>query len=289
MTEIVYKGYTAQQLDGQYDARAAVTDCEEILESWRVRSADYRRRSSCQLDVSYGLSENETLDLFIPERNNAPVLVFIHGGYWRLMDKSDFSYLAEGLVHHGGLVAVVNYGLCPAATMDGIVEQMRSACQWLWRTCGEYGGDPSKIHVSGHSAGGHLTAMLMATDWSSLAPDLPLDLVKSGTAVSGLFELKPMLYLPLNEDLKLDEESAYRNSPIHLEPGTNTPISIVVGGEESEEFRSQSLDLTKKWRAIGARIEYVELAGLNHFTILDRMENPDEPLTRIILRHMALG
>jgi len=287
MTE-VYKGYTAQQLDDQYNARAAVPDCEKIFETWRARSADYRQRSFCQLDVSYGFSENETLDLFMPGRTNAPVMVFIHGGYWRSMDKSDFSYLAEGLVNKGCLVAVVNYGLCPAVTIDEIVEQMRSACQWLWRTCSEYGGDPRRIHVSGHSAGGHLTAMLMATDWSSLALDLPLDLIKSGTAVSGLFELKPMLYLPLNDDLKLDEESAHRNSPVFLEPETDAPLSIVAGGEESEEFRRQSLDFTKKWRGRGVRIEYIELAGLNHFTILDRMEDPSAPFTKILLHHMGL-
>lgn len=288
MTEIVYQGYSAPQLDQQYNARAAVTDCEKIFESWRARSAGYRQRSLCQLDVSYGLSENETLDLFIPDRTHAPVLVFIHGGYWRSMDKCDFSYLAEGLVPKGGLVAVVNYGLCPAVTIDDIVQQMRTACEWLWRTCSTSGGDPARIHVSGHSAGGHLTAMLMATDWPSLAPDLPADLVKSGTSVSGLFELEPMLYLPLNEDLKLDEESAHHNSPMFLDPRTDAPLSIVVGGDESEEFRRQSLDFTEKWRGRGARIEYVEFAGLNHFTVLDQMKNPDNPLTGIILRRMGL-
>jgi len=183
---------------------------------------------------------------------------------------------------------VVNYGLCPAVSIDDIVRQMRAACQWLWRACSKYGGDPDRIHVSGHSAGGHLTAMLLATDWRSLAPDLPSDILKSGISVSGLFDLEPMLYLPLNEDLKLDEESAHRNSPIYLEPKSDAPLSIVVGGEESEEFRRQSFDFAEKWRRLGARIEHVELPGLNHFTILEKLRNAGDPVTAIILQHMGL-
>jgi arylformamidase len=289
MTATVYRGYSAEQLDRQYNARAAVPDCEKIFENWRARSADYRKRSVCELDVPYGSSARETLDLFIPARTSAPVLVFIHGGYWRAMDKCDFSYLAEGLVNRGSLTAVVNYGLCPTVTIDDIVEQMRTACQWLWQTCSAYGGDPSRVHVAGHSAGGHLTAMLAATDWPSLQHDLPPDLVKSSIAVSGIFELEPLRHLPFNEDLNLDEASAQRNSPIFFEPRTDAPLSVVVGGEESQEFRRQSLDFTETWRGRGASIKYLELAGLNHFTILDRMENPDNPLSGIILSHMGLG
>jgi arylformamidase len=288
MSAIVYRGYTAEQLDTQYNARAAVPGYEKIFESWRARSSDYRQRSACELDVPYGSGERETLDLFLPDRANAPVLVFLHGGYWRLMDKSDFSYLAEGLVDRGALVAVVNYGLCPAVTIDEIAQQVRTACKWLWRNCTKYGGDPSAIHVSGHSAGGQLTAMLMATDWPSFDPDLPLDLIRSGVPVSGLFELEPMLYLPLNEDLKLEEQSAYRNSPIFQNPTTDAPLSIVAGGEESNEFRHQSYNFAATWRQRGARTEYLELPDLNHFTIVDQMKNPDNPLTEIMLRHMGL-
>jgi arylformamidase len=288
MSTIVYKGYTSQQLDTQYNARAAVPGYEAIFDDWKARSANYRQRSACELDVPYGSKTSETLDLFMPDPANAPVHIFIHGGYWRLMDKSDFSYLSEGLVSGGALVAVVNYGLCPAVTMDEIAQQMRTACKWLWQNCSKYGGNPGSIHVSGHSAGGQQTAMLMATDWPSFSPDMPLDLIKSGVPVSGLFELEPMLHLPLNEDLKLDEESAHRNSPIFLNPRTDAPLSIVVGGEESDEFHRQSFNFNEKWRERGARTEYLELPGLNHFTIVDQMKNRDNPLTLIMLRHMGL-
>lgn len=289
MNPIVFKGYTAEQLDRQYNARAAVPGYEKIFEEWRARSADYRQRSAWELDVSYGSSERETLDLFLPDRADAPVHIFIHGGYWRLMDKSDFSYLAEGLVSEGALVAVVNYGLCPAVTISEITRQMRTACKWLWQNCSKYGGNPNSIHISGHSAGGQQTGMLMATDWPSFSPELPLDLIKSGVPVSGLFELEPMRYLPLNEDLNLDEESAHRNSPIFLNPITDAPLSIVVGSEESDEFHRQSSDFAAQWRKRGARTAYVELPGLNHFTVVDQMKHPDNPLTAIMLRHMGLA
>ncbi|UCG13112.1 MAG: alpha/beta hydrolase [Deltaproteobacteria bacterium] len=289
MSEPVFGGYTPHQLEEQYNARAAVPGYEKIFLDWRERSESYRQRSPCELDISYGPSDRQTLDLFIPGRGGSPVLVFIHGGYWRLMDKSDFSYLAEGFVERGGLVAVVNYGLCPAVTIDEIVRQMRTACEWLWRNCREYGGNPDRIHVSGHSAGGQLSAMLMATDWPSFSPDLPSELVKSGIPVSGLFELEPMRFLSLNEDLKLDKESASRNSPSLLYPKTKAPLSVVVGGAESEEFRRQSYSFTQKWRERGVNAEYVEMEGLNHFTVLDQMKSPGSPLTDIILQHMGLG
>ena len=289
MDKIVFKGYTAQQLEEQYNARAAVPGHEKMFEEWRRRSADYRRQSKCEIDIPYASSERATLDIFLPQQANAPVHTFIHGGYWRAMDKSDFSYLAKGLIDGGALVAIVNYGRCPTVSMAEIIKQMRDACDWLWRNCSKYGGNPNAIHVSGHSAGGHLTAMMMATNWPSLYPDLPPNLIKSGVPVSGLFELEPMRYIPLNDDLNLDEKNARLNSPTFLKPLTDAPLSIVVGGEESDEFRRQSYDFFTKWGGRKSGIEYLELPSLNHFTIIDQMKSPDNSLTEIMLRHMALA
>lgn len=292
MAPIVFKGYTARELDLQYNARAAVPGCEAIFEDWRARSADYRERHACVLDIPYGPGDGERLDLFLPDPSNlagAPVHMFIHGGYWRAMDKSVFSFLAEALATRGALVAVVNYGLCPVVTMDEITRQMQAACEWLWRHCAEYRGDSDAIHVSGHSAGGQQTGMLMAADWPSISSDLPKDLIKSGVAVSGIFDLEPMLYIPLNDDLKLDHKSARRNSPIHFSPAAGAPLSIVLGGDESDEFHRQSTFFAETWRKHGAKVEYLELTGLNHFTAVDRMNDPDNPLTAIMLGHMGLS
>jgi arylformamidase len=288
MSARVFRGYTARELDTQYNARAAVSGYEKIFADWRARSAAYRQRSTCKLDVPYGPGEREKLDLFLPDRDHTAVQLFIHGGYWRLMDKSDFSFLAEGLVEGGTLVAVVNYGLCPTVTMDDIVRHLRAACGWLHRNCINFGGNPNEIHVSGHSAGGHLTAMLLATHWPSFSPGLPPDLVKSGVAISGLFELEPMLHLPLNDDLRLDRDSAFRNSPILLSPATDAPLAVVVGGEESEEFHRQSYEFSQRWRERGAQVEYVEIPDLNHFTIIDQMKNPDNSLTTLMLQRLGI-
>ena len=288
MDSVVFNGYTAQQLEKQYNARAAVPSHEKMFEEWRRLSTDFRWKSKCEIDIPYTSKERGTLDLFLPQQAKAPVLIFIHGGYWRAMDKSDFSYLAKGLVDRGALVAIVNYGRCPDLSMTGIVQQMRHACDWLWRNCSKFGGNPGAIHVSGHSAGGHLTAMMMATNWPSLYPYLPSNLIKSGVAVSGLFELEPMRYIPLNDDLNLDEKSARLNSPIFLKPLTDAPLSIVVGGEESDEFRRQSYNFFTKWGGRKAGIEYLELPNLNHFTIIDQMKSPGNSLTETMLRYMSL-
>ncbi|MFQ5691429.1 MAG: alpha/beta hydrolase [Nitrospinota bacterium] len=289
MAEIVFGGYTAQELEKQYNARAAVPDHARYFEDWRARSAACRGRVRHRLDVSYGESEGETLDLFLPDPAKGPVHMFIHGGYWRGMDKSDFSYLAEGLAGRGALVAIVNYGLCPRVTLDEIVRQMRAACDWLWRNCGGFGGDPARIHLSGHSAGGHLTAMLMATDWPAFASDLPADLVKSGVPVSGLFDLEPMLHIPLNEDLRLDREAARRNSPARLTPVAESPLTVVVGGAETDEFRRQSRDFAAAWRERGAPVDFVEMPGLHHFSVMDGLAEAGDPLTDILLERMGLA
>jgi len=288
MSSIVFQGYTAEQLEQQYNARAAVPDYEKIFEQWRALSADVRRHSKCELDVPYTSGKRGSLDLFLPRHTDAPVHMFIHGGYWRLMDKSDFSFLAQGLVDKGALVVIVNYGLCPYVSISEIVQQMRAACQWFWINCRKYGGNPDAIHVSGHSAGGHLTAMLMATDWPALNPDLPADLIKSGVAVSGLFDLEPMLYLTLNNDLNLDEHEARLNSPINFSPCTDAPLSVVVGKEESDEFRRQSYHFFQKWGEQEGVVTYLEMPNLNHFSIVDQMQHPNNPLTQIMLQHMAL-
>lgn len=289
LTATVFKGYSVQQLEQQYNARAAVPDCEAIFEKWSTCSADFRRQSNCELDVPYVSGERGTLDLFRPRQSDAPVHMFIHGGYWRAMDKSIFSFLAQGLVHRGALVVIVNYALCPAASMGEIVQQIRIACRWIWRNCTNYGGNPNAIHVSGHSAGGHLTAMLMATDWLDFGSDLPANLIKSGVSVSGLFELEPLRYLSLNDDLRLDKKNARLNSPIFLNPQVKAPFSLVVGGKESDEFQRQSYHFFETWGERGASVEYLEMSNHNHFTIIDQMIHPGNPLTELMLGHMALA
>ena len=280
MNDKVYRNYDREQFEWQYNARLQVPDHEEIVARNIARSEAYRKRARSLLDIPFGDGERERVDLFLPPGRGAPVHLFIHGGYWRSRDKSMFSFLAEPLVEAGAMVAITSYALCPQVTVDEIVRQVRGVASWLWRNVSDHGGDPDRIHVSGHSAGGHLAAMLAATRWSELDPALPDDLVKSATPVSGLFTLEPLLRHSVNDDLSLDVEAAKRNSPSLLRPQMGGPINVCVGGEESEEFRWQSRDLASRWREHGARIAYVEIPASNHFTILEGLGEAGFELTR---------
>jgi arylformamidase len=203
--------------------------------------------------------------------------VFIHGGYWRSLDKSDFSWIAPPLVNHGIAVALLNYGLAPKTALEDIVRQTLRALAWLYRNADQYGFDPERIYVSGHSAGGHLTAMMMAALWDVYAPDLPRNLVKGGLAISGLYDLEPLVYAPfINGDLKLDVRRARRLSPAYLPPATRAPLYTAVGALESSEFRRQNALIGKRWPQNFVRD--VPMPGCNHLTVCDELANPASPL-----------
>ncbi len=280
MNDLVYRNYDRDQFEWQYNARLQVQNNEEIVARNIERSEAYRKKARALLDLSFGPSESERVDLFLPQHGGAPVHLFIHGGYWRSRDKSMFSFLAAPLVEAGALVAITNYALCPNVALDEIVHQVRSVTAWLWRHARDHGGDPDRIHVSGHSAGGHLAAMLAASDWPEFEARLPKDLVKSATPMSGLFTLEPLIRHSVNDDLRMDLEAAKRNSPALMRPRMDGPIQVCVGGDESEEFRWQSRDLASRWKEDGARVAYVEVPGTNHFTLLEGLAEPEFDLTR---------
>lgn len=284
-----WREFDAETLEREYDNRAAVPGCMDMIAAWQAASGAYRGRAKAELDVAYGEGAGETVDLFLPEAAGGPVHMFIHGGYWRLLDKGDFSYLAEPVVAAGAAVAMTNYALCPEVTVTEIVRQQRAAAAWLWRNAAEFGADPNRIHISGHSAGGHLAAMLMATDWPAFDDDLPVDLVKSGIAISGVFELEPLLGVSTNDDLRMDEAEALANSPVLLSPATDAPLVVCAGAGELGEFTRQSRDFAASWKEKGAPVEHFELPGEDHFTIVDGMADPDDPITRVILKQMGLG
>ncbi|MDP6391085.1 MAG: alpha/beta hydrolase [Alphaproteobacteria bacterium] len=291
MNEAIFRDYDAEELERQFNPRVFTPNHEEIFNAGVERSAAYRAAAAGAIfDLAYGPSALENLDLFRPDGDAGfPVHIYIHGGFWRSRDKADFSYVAGPLVEAGAAVAVVNYALCPDVTLDEIVRQMRACCAWLWRNAADHGGDPERIHVSGHSAGGHLVAILLATDWPKFESDLPEDLVKSGVPISGVFDIAPVIHTSVNELVQLDEDAARRNSPILMQPATAAPIAVVVGGGESHEFRRQSKELAERWGALAPAVEYLEMPGLDHFTILSQTADRDNPLTEARLRLMGLG
>ena len=203
--------------------------------------------------------------------------MFIHGGYWRSLDKSDFSWLAPPFVQHGVALALPNYGLAPATPIEDIVRQQLKALAWLYRNGDRLGFDPERIVVVGHSAGAHLTAMMMAALWPIYEADLPPTLVKAGLAISGIYDLEPLLEAPfVNVDLHLDAKRVRALSPIHLPPATSAPLVTATGALESSEFQRQTALIGRAWKPVLAR--NIPIPGCNHLTVIDQLANPASPL-----------
>ncbi len=288
-----------QWYDRQYNARAAIPDAAAILAEWGARSARARERLDCRLDVPYserGASDPaERLDLFLPAAGaaaaagagGAPVLVHLHGGYWRSLDKRDQSFLAEPFTAAGALVVVPNYALCPAVGIAQIVMQMVQALAWTWRHAAAYGGDPARIVVTGHSAGGHLAAMMLACDWPACAPDLPAGLVRTAVPVSGLFELEPLRHAPfLAADIGLDAAEARRLSPAAFPPPHGKRLLAFVGEQESAEFHRQGRAIQRAWGRAVVPLN-ASVPGCHHLSVLHALADTSTALHRTLRE--ALG
>jgi arylformamidase len=258
-----------------YNNRALVPDHPRIFEGWYRDSSAFRtqaaQQGSAELDVPYGPSARQYIDLFLTDPD-APLALFIHGGYWRALSPKEHSHLARGLFERGVNVAMAGYDITPQVSIGQIVDQMRAACLHLWHRFGK------RILVYGHSAGGHLTAAMMATDWSARDPKAPSDLVPSGYAISGLFDLSPLIHTSMNADFKLDEMSARASSPLFWPaPPAGRVCDSVVGADESSEFIRQAKTLPDAWGKAGVETRYEELPG-NHFTVIAPLADPDSAM-----------
>jgi arylformamidase len=271
----------------QYNNRELVPDHPQYFARWGEASARARSTMTAHLDLRYGAMPGETIDLFPSRKGDGSCMMFIHGGYWRALDKKDFSFLAPAWVDAGVSLAVVNYDLCPTVTIEQIVQQMLRASRWLWLHAEEYGMDQDRLYACGHSAGGHLTAMLMCALWPAFDAQLPKDLWKGGLAVSGLYDLRPLLQVDfLQQDLRLDAASAAKLSPAYMSPATRAPVMTCVGGDESGEFLRQNRLLGQHWRTAFAGD--VPAPGKNHFSICDGLAERSSPLFQAALRLMKL-
>jgi arylformamidase len=277
-------------LTQQYNNRARVPEYAQIFERWAEASKRSRDGLSRRLDVAYGPGPNETLDVFPSPKARAPVLVFIHGGWWRSLDKSDHSFVAPTFVHAGAMVVVPNYALCPGTpkqpvTIESIALQLVRALAWTYRNAALYGGDPRRIVVVGHSAGAHLAAMMLSCQWQQVAPDLPAQLVQSALAISGLYDLAPIVDVPfLKDDLKLTAASARKLSPV-LFPKPKGKLLALVGANESEEFLRQTAAIEQAWGPKAVPV-CEGIAGTNHYDVLHDLADPagrSQRLTRELL------
>jgi len=263
--------------DREYNVRLLVREHPAILARWAAQGAATRRLHACLLDLAYGDEAAERLDIFPARQEPAPLLVFIHGGYWRSLDKADFSWIAPNFAAHGVTVALLNYGLAPRTPLEDIVRQTLAAIAWLYRKAERYGIDRDRITLSGHSAGGHLAAMSMAALWNDFAPDLPADLVKGALAISGVYDLEPLVHAPfLNVDLKLDRERAMRLSPINYPARPGARLVTTVGAAETSEFIRQNALIGQRWRS--SRVRDVPLPGCNHYEAVEALADPAGPL-----------
>lgn len=266
----LYRGMDREALDSAYDNTAAVRNSAALLADFDARSARLRAARSAHLDVRYGTAERNRIDYFAAEKPG-PILVFIHGGYWQMRQKETFSFIANGPLMHGMHVALPGYTLAPAATLDGIVAEIRAAVRWIAAHAAAWGGDASRIIVSGWSAGGHLTAMVM---------DEPE--VSGGLAISGIFDLEPIRRNYLNAKLGLDESAVQRLSPLHQIPLRATPLMLACGMGELPELQRQSADYAAARAAAGLPGRLTPLAAHNHFSILEELAQPDGALTTLV-------
>ena len=281
--------FEPQWLDSMYNNRALVPDHGRHFSQWVELSELARNARPNQLDIAYGKSVMEKLDVFPAAKKDAPVVVFIHGGYWRSLDKSDHSFLAPAFVDQGACVVIPNYTLCPTATVPQIVMQMVAALAWTYRNARRYGGDPERITVIGHSAGGHLAAMLLACTWPVYAKDLPADLVKNALSISGLYDLEPIMHTPfLKDSLRLTAEQVRLSSPARMQRPRQGKLYVVAGADESAEFLRHNTLIQSAW---GKKTVPVceAIAGRNHFSVLEDRTAPSERLHQIAGKLVLAG
>lgn len=266
----IYKTFDQTELNRQYNNREAVKDFPKYVQRWNEQSLHFRNEAIGHLDLSYGEHEREKLDIFIPKKLSplARVVVFFHGGYWQAMDKSAFSFIAKPFTEQGFITVLPNYPLAPNVSMHELIESCRKSIAWLFHNIEQYGGNPRRLHISGHSAGGHITAMMLSSDWSQYSHDIK-ESIYSACSLSGLFELEPIRLTYLNNKLNLQSEDVKKLSPMYLNPGKSVPFLAAVGEEESEEYHDQSKELATQWHELGADTEYLSVTGTNHFSILD--------------------
>lgn len=271
----LYREFASQaQFDAQYNPSIALSDPAAPGRQFVQRAQHVRATHRCTLDVPFGPTREETLDVFPADAPNAPVFVFIHGGYWRALSSKEFSWVATGLQALGITTVVTNYALCPRVTIDEITRQTRAALAWVLRNIQHHGGDPSRVAIGGHSAGGHLTAMALQTAWEA-DYGLPQDPFAGALLFSGIYDIEPLRYSYLQPQIQLDDRTIRRNSPAFSARPCSIPAWITWGGAETTEFARQSALFDAAWKAQGNSAQLQAIAGADHFTVIDGFMSPD--------------
>jgi arylformamidase len=289
----VYRDYDQATLDAEYRIRATVPEAEfnRIIGFYAEESARARATLNCRLDVAYGAHADERVDVFgaaAAAGSPAPVFVFVHGGYWRMLSQKESAFMARAFAARDVATVAVNYSLAPNVSLDEIVRQTRAALAWTYKNAATFGGDPRRIFIGGSSAGGHLVGMLLAGGWHQ-SFGVPADAVKGAVALSGLYELEMLLLTDPNQWLTLDAAGARRNSPIHHLPARGCPLLVSYGGSETREFKRQTDAYAAAWRAQGFPVTHVAMDQANHFDLPLAWNDPESALARATFAMIERG
>ncbi|MBP0638681.1 alpha/beta hydrolase [Cupriavidus sp. AcVe19-6a] len=281
----VYRNFNQECLDKQYNVRGGIPGYQAIFDRWARDSRGFRASHPVREDLAYGDDPKQSLDFFPAATPRRPLLVFIHGGYWQSLDKSDFSYVAAPYLRRDINVAVVNYRLAPDVPMAAIVRDNQEALAWLYRQAEALGFDGDRIFVSGHSAGGHLTATMAGTHWEQFG--VPADLVKGGCAISGLYDLEPIRLCYLNKVVRLTPADVAAYSPVYHLPTARLPMILTVGGDESDEYHRLQAQYAALLREQGIEAEVVVQARGHHFDAVDYLGDAEGELAGAVLKMIA--
>jgi arylformamidase len=276
----VYKHYNQEQLNNQYNTRLQVPDYADYFDRWERQSRQAAEHNTILKDIAFGDHPEERLDIFPSMIPHSKTLVFIHGGYWHLLDKSIFHFLAEPFLKHDITTVFVNYPLAPESSINKIVSSCYKAMKWVHDNIKLYNGDPTQISIMGHSAGGHLAVMLLTEQ---------LHFFRSVISLSGIFRLEPIMLSYLNASIAMDSENAIKSSPVFLTPVNDYPLLLVTGSDESDEFRAQSEDLYETWNSKHKNIELLTVPQKNHYSILDAVTEKHSNLCAAIMGLMNVN
>lgn len=284
----VYRDYDVDALETQYDIEATVSDVSAVMEGYRQASERLSASRNGLFDLPYGTDPLQRLDAFPPDKTGAPVMVYVHGGYWVGGDKASRRFPAALFNEAGAVWAPINYRLAPDAGLDDMAADVRTALAWIYRNAESIGGDPDRIYVTGTSAGGHLTGILLAPGWHE-AYGVPETLIKGACLCSGLYDLEPFLHIDRCAYLRLDEDLARRNSPLYRLPSKETacPMIVAWGSKETDEFRRQSAAYAEACAAQGLAVEAMPHPEHDHFSLIGELGRPDSPLFRALLAQMG--
>lgn len=279
----IYKQYNEEQLNNQYNIRLHVPDFAAYFERWEKLSSETRKKYPIIKNIFYGDNERECFDVFPSAKPNSKTLVFIHGGYWHLFDKTKFHFIAEAFYADDVTTVLINYPLAPAATIDEMVASCRKAVLWLHNNLRQFNGDPQQVYIIGNSAGAHLAAMIMEKKWMNKNA---ASFIKGVCLLSGIFNLLPIQLLQLNSVLNITKEIAARNSPVELMPAVNIKLFVCVGEDETDEFKDQSRQLYENWKDKNTALQFLELPAINHYSMLEPLLDKGSILHKVMHKMM---